>query len=200
MNSHPTEEDTTMRHQATSPGGQARASEAARRALIGLARDRGAEFTTREAFRGSGLTVRDLDPLTGARAARDIESGARHAAREYIRAAREAGHGWDQIGQALDVVPNGDADQAGQTVAEAAYSYAAGRPYPEAPWQPRSFLWTCQSCDQAISDRGPIAGQPTTSPATPNTVPGWPPPSPNGTPDGSPSHDHPECTTEPRAR
>jgi hypothetical protein len=147
-----------MRHQATSPGGRARASDAARTALIGLARDRGAELVTRQAFRGSDLTVRDLDPLVGARAARDIERGARHAAREYIRAAREAGHGWDQIGQALDVVPNGDADQAGLTIAEAAYTYAAGRPDPEAPWQPRAFLWTCRSCDQAISDRGPIAG------------------------------------------
>jgi hypothetical protein len=158
MNPHPPEEDTTMRHQASSPGGRARAADAARRALIGLARDRGAEFITREAFGGSDLTVRDLDPLTGAGAARDIERGARHAAREYIRAAREAGHGWDQIGQALDVVPDGDADQAGQTVAEAAYTYAAGRPDPGAPWQPRAFLWTCRSCDQAISDRGPIAG------------------------------------------
>jgi hypothetical protein len=150
--------EDTMRHQATSPGGRARACDAARRALIGLARDRGAELVTRQAFRSSGLTVRDLDPLTGVRAARDIERGAMHAAREYIRAAREAGHGWDQIGQALDVVPNGDADQAGLTVAEAAYTYAAGRPDPEAPWQPRAFLWKCWACDQAISDRGPIAG------------------------------------------
>jgi hypothetical protein len=158
MNPHPSKEDTTMRHQDSSTPRRARASDAARTALIGLARDRGAQFITRQAFGGSDLTVRDLDPLTGARAARDIERGARHAAREYIRAARQAGHGWDQIGQALDVVPDGDADQAGQTVAEAAYTYAAGRPDPEAPWQPRSFLWTCRACDQAISDRGPIAG------------------------------------------
>lgn len=131
---------------------------AARRAVISLARDRGAEFVTRDAYRGSDMTVRDLDPLTGARAARDVELGARRAAREYLRQAREAGQTWDQIGQALGVAPGADADQAGLTVAEAAYTYAAGRPDTEAPWRPRSFLWTCRSCDQAISDRGLIAG------------------------------------------
>jgi hypothetical protein len=135
-----------------------RVANAARRAVISLARDRGAEFVTRDAYRGADMTVRDLDPLTGARAARDIELGARHAAREYIRQAREAGHSWDQIGHALGVAPGADADQAGLTVAEAAYTYAAGRPDTEAPWRPRSFLWTCRSCDQAISDRGLIAG------------------------------------------
>ena len=131
----------------------------ARQAVAGLARDRGAEFTTRDADRGSGMTVRDLEPLDGARAARDIELGARHEAREYIRAARAAGHSWEQIGQALGVVPNGDADQAGPTVAEAAYTYAAGSPYTDTAIRyGRSFLWRCRSCDQAISDRGPIAG------------------------------------------
>ena len=151
-----------MPDSASSPDKRARQFAAirdhARRALIGLARDRGAEFITREAYRDSDTTIRDLEPLTGARAARDIELGARHAARDYIRAAREAGHGWDQIGQALGVTPNADTDQAGLTVAEAAYTYAAGRPDTEAPWQPRSFLWACRSCDQAISDRGLIAG------------------------------------------
>ena len=131
----------------------------ARRAIVGLARDRGAEFTARALVRDSDLTVRDLEPLDGARAARDIELGARHAARDYVRAAREAGHSWDQIGQALGVTPNADADQAGETVAEAAYTYAAGSPGTEtAVRYGRSFPWRCPSCDQAISDRGLIAG------------------------------------------
>jgi hypothetical protein len=131
----------------------------ARQAVIGLARCRGAELTTREADRGSGMTARDLEPLDGTRAARDVELGARHAARGYIRQAREAGHGWDQIGQALGVTPNADADQAGLSVAEAAYTYAAGSPYTDtAVRYGRSFAWRCQSCDQAISDRGLIAG------------------------------------------
>jgi hypothetical protein len=148
---------------ASGPGERARQFAAirdhARRALLGLARDRGAEFTTREAYRGSGLTVRDLQPLDGARAARDIELGARHAARDYIRQAREAGHGWDQIGQALGLAPGADADQAGLTVAEAAYTYAAGSPHTDTAIRyGRSFVWRCRSCDQAISDRGLIAG------------------------------------------
>jgi hypothetical protein len=130
----------------------------ARRAVTGLARDRGAEFTTRPMFTDSDLTIRDLEPLAGARAARDIELGARYAAREYIRQTREAGHSWDQIGQALSLAPDADVDQTGLTVAEAAYTYAAGRPDTEAPWRPRSFLWTCRSCDKAISDHGLIAG------------------------------------------
>jgi hypothetical protein len=131
----------------------------ARQAVAGLARSRGAKFTTRDADRGSGMTDRDLEPLTGACAARDIELGARHAARDYIRQAREAGHSWDQIGHALGVAPNADADQTGLSLAEAAYTYAAGNPYTDtAVRYGRSFTWRCRSCDQAISDRGLIAG------------------------------------------
>jgi hypothetical protein len=131
----------------------------ARQAVIGLARCRGARFITREAHRGSDMTVHDLEPLDGARAARDIELGARHAARDYIRQAREAGHSWDQIGHALGVAPNADADQTGLSVAEAAYTYAAGSPHTDSAIRyGRSFAWRCRSCDQAISDRGPIAG------------------------------------------
>ncbi len=117
------------------------------------------EFITRPAFPGSDVTFRDLEPLTGARTARDIELASRRAAREYVRAAREAGHSWDQIGHSLGVAPGADADQAGQTVAEAAYTYAAGNPDTAAAVRyGRSFLWRCLSCDQAISDRGLIAG------------------------------------------
>jgi hypothetical protein len=156
------EEDTTMPDPVSGTDERARQFAAirdhARLAVIGLARDRCAEFTTRPS-RDSDLTVRDLEPLTGARAARDIELGARHTARDYIRQAREAGHGWDQIGQALGVAPNADADQTGLSVAEAAYTYAAGNPYTDtAVRHGRSFAWRCRSCDQAITDHGLIAG------------------------------------------
>jgi hypothetical protein len=56
------------------------------------------------------------------------------------------------------LTPGGDAGRQGATAADAAYTYAAGRPETEAPWQPRSFTWTCRSCDQAVSDRGLITG------------------------------------------
>ena len=148
-----------MPHPADSPEERAKASAAVHRAVVDLARDRGAEFLSRPMFHGSDLTVRDLEPFAGGRAARDIEVSARHAAREYIRAAREAGHDWDQIGQALGLTPNADADQAGLTVAEAAYTYAAGNPHTDTAIRyGRSFIWRCASCDQAVSDRGLIAG------------------------------------------
>ena len=148
-----------MPHPVNDPDERWRASAAAYGAIRDLARDRGAEFPTRPAFHGSDVTVGDLEPLTGARTARDIELGARSAARDYIRAAREAGHSWDQIGQALGVAPGADADQAGLTVAEAAYTYAAGNPHTDTAIRDgRSFVWRCRSCDQAISDRGLIAG------------------------------------------
>jgi hypothetical protein len=148
-------EDTPMPQPANDPSARAAASDAARRAVIGLARDRGFELSPSS----SAITGRDLEPLTGAHAARDIELASRHAARDYIRQAREAGHGWEQIGQALGLAPGADADQAGLTVAEAAYSYAAGSPRTDTALRyGRSFLWRCRSCDQAISDRGLIAG------------------------------------------
>ena len=57
------------------------------------------------------------------------------------------------------MTPNADADQAGLTVAEAAYTYAAGSPHTDtAVRYGRSFPWRCLACDQAISDRGLIAG------------------------------------------
>jgi hypothetical protein len=132
----------------------------ARRAAFRLARDCGAQIITRPMFRDAAApTTRDAEPLAGARAARDLELGARGAARDYIRHAREAGHGWEQIGHALGLTPDADADQAGETVAEAAYTYAAGSPYTDAAARyGHSFTWTCTSCDQPISDHGLIAG------------------------------------------
>ncbi len=131
------------------------ARNAARRAAINLARDAGAPLVTRPLFHGAETTVQDIEPLAGMRAARDIELGARHTAYGYIRTAREAGHGWHEIGTALGLAPGADADQVGQTVGEAAYTYAAGRPDTEtARRYGRAFAWTCQSCDRVIDDRG----------------------------------------------
>jgi len=127
----------------------------ARRAAINLARDTGAPLVTRPLFHGADTTVQDVEPLDGMRAAREIELGARHTARGYIRAAREAGHDWHEIGTALGLAPGADADQAGQTVGEAAYTYAAGRPDTETAMRyGRSFAWTCLSCDRVISNHG----------------------------------------------
>jgi anti-sigma regulatory factor (Ser/Thr protein kinase) len=152
-------EHTTMAHPADDSDARFQASTAAHGAIRRLASDRGFDFTPSPAGRRLGFTTRDLESLTGARAARDIELATRKAARDYIRQAREAGHGWDQIGHALGLAPNADADQAGLTVAEATYTYAAGNPHTDTAIRyGRSFVWRCLGCDQAISDRGLIAG------------------------------------------
>ena len=90
---------------------------------------------------------------------RYVEAAARHSARRYIRDARdarEAGHGWHAIGAALGLTGG---TGYGETVAEAAYTYAAGdvdsdlvRSYG------RSFSWTCPSCDGTMHDWGPYSG------------------------------------------
>jgi hypothetical protein len=51
------------------------------------------------------------------------------------------------------------APHAGETIAEAAYTYAAGHPGTEtARRYGRSVIWTCPSCDSLVSDRGPCNG------------------------------------------
>ena len=127
----------------------------AQRAAIDLAREQGAQVISRPAFRGAQMTIQDVEPLAGLRAAREVELGARYCTRRYIRDAREAGHTWHEIGAALDLTPGGEADLAGDTIAEAAYSYTAGSPDTEtARRYGRSFSWTCGSCEALISDHG----------------------------------------------
>jgi hypothetical protein len=128
---------------------------AARHAAINLARDAGAQIISRPIFPGAHSTTRDVEPLAGLRAIREIELGARDTARSYIRDAREAGHSWHDIGTALDLIAGADFSQDGQNIAEAAYTYAAGNPdIDTARRYGRSFGWTCQSCESLISDRG----------------------------------------------
>ena len=132
----------------------------ARRAIQSMAIDNGAKTVSRPMFRGSDRTVRDVEPLPAMRAARDLELAARQTAHDYVRAAREAGHSWAEIGAALELHPNGDAQQTGDTVAEAAFTYVTGNPDTEhARRYGRTFAWTCNACDNLITDHG-IAGHP----------------------------------------
>ena len=83
----------------------------------------------------------------------DLELAARRLALDYVRQAREAGQIWHDIGAALHLTP--DRDQAGHTIAEAAFTYAAGNPDSHhARTYGRSVTWTCTSCSKAISDYG----------------------------------------------
>lgn len=140
----------------TDPGEQQRAARSlARRATLDLAHAAGAQTTTRPSYPGAHTAVPDVDPLAGLTASRRLELAARGHAADYVRAAREAGHSWHDIGTAMGLVPGGDAQQAGETVAEAAFTYAAGHPDTEhARRYGRSVTWTCGSCDRAISDHG----------------------------------------------
>jgi len=126
-----------------------------RRAMLDLAREVGAQTISRPAFRGSHATVPDVEPLTGLAASRRLELAAREHAADYVRAAREAGCSWRDIGTALGLAPGGDSQQVGETVAEAAFTYAAGHPDAEtARRYGRSVTWTCGPCDERIIDHG----------------------------------------------
>jgi hypothetical protein len=144
----------------------------ARRAAWLLAVDAGATTVARPLYPGAETTIKDVESLAGARAARDLEVCARTVARDYLRQAREAGCDWDQISQTLGLSPKADADQAGLNIPEAAFTYAAGHPDTNAPWHPRSFPWTCRTCDHVINDRGLATARPTTNSATPMAAPG----------------------------
>lgn len=127
----------------------------ARRALLDLARRAGAPTTTQAAFRGARATVPEIEPLVGLAASRAIELAARDHGAGYVRAAREAGYSWPDIGNALGLDPGDEARQASESVAEAAFTYAAGRPDTEMACRyGRSVAWTCGSCGQVIFDRG----------------------------------------------
>jgi hypothetical protein len=135
------------------------ARSAARRAAIDIARQHGAEIIDRPAFGGSQVTIRDVEPLAGLRAAREIELGARYHIRNYIQDAREAGYAWSEIGAALNLGAGRNDERGGQSVAEAAYSVAAGNPDSEtARRYGRSFGWRCASCEGLVIDRGPFDG------------------------------------------
>lgn len=148
-NPHPPDRETVT----------AAARNAIRVAAFTIARDTGAAIITRPAFHGTDRTTRDIEPLTGMLAARELELAARDSTCRYIRQAREAGHTWHDIGTAMHLTPNADPQQAGHTIAEAAYTYAAGSLDRESVFRyGRSVPWTCHSCDNTISDRGPGNG------------------------------------------
>lgn len=131
---------------------------AARRATMDLAVQHGASVITRPPYPGAQSVIRDVGPIPGLRAAREIELGARYVIANYIRDAHEVGHSWHQIGTALNLAPEHERRN-GETAAEAAFTYAAGRADSDRAWRyGRSVSWRCRSCDQLVIDRGPCEG------------------------------------------
>jgi hypothetical protein len=133
-----------------------RARNTVHNAIMDLGRERGAEMVTRERIRGDAAfgTVRDLPPIDGLKAARDIEFAAQHHFRDYMRQAREAGHSWRAIGEGLDLAEK--AREKDLTVAEAAFDLAAGdRDSYYALTYGRSVTWRCGECNGLVIDHGP---------------------------------------------
>lgn len=113
----------------------------------------GSEQAARDALQAvsdaaAGLVI-GTAPLAGLRAARSIELAARSAVLGYVRACRERGVSWHEIGAAAGLSSAGDS---GLTVAGRAFTLATG-PLRHA-WS-RDFAWTCRTCGELVTDHGP---------------------------------------------
>lgn len=129
---------------------------AARRTALNLARDLGATTSNRPIYPGSPVTRTDVEPLAGLRAARHVEIASHRVAKEYIRAAREAGYTWGQLGHELEQeLQYGSATaHVNENVADTVYNYAVGTDPETARYYSQSFTWTCSSCTNTIRDHG----------------------------------------------
>jgi hypothetical protein len=114
----------------------------------------GGHTVSRPVFRSRpdlDMTVTDTEPVAGMQAATGLMRAARALSLDYVRQAREDGHTWHEIGDALALTGN---PERGESIAYAAFNYvtqADGR---------QSFGWTCSACDQTVIDYGPEAGSP----------------------------------------
>lgn len=126
------------------------------RAVLAIVRDTDGPMTERPAWEGAASTVPDTDAMTGLRTAADVEARARGLARRYIRTAREDGASWHEVGAALGLT----ADDEHETIALAAYNYAAPADGHYARTYGQSFTWRCPSCGGLVRDRGPYDGNP----------------------------------------
>lgn len=128
-------------------------------AVIDIVRQTGGKVIRRpilQSLPDSG-TMYDVEAAAGLSAARQVELAARKSACDYIRASREAGQTWHEIGAELGLGPI--ARHSYLPLAEVAFDYAAG----DSAWEyacsyGRTFLWTCPACHEVISDRGTSKG------------------------------------------
>src|SRR5260370_24944911 len=102
-----------------------RARDAAHRAIIDAGRQAGVELADRQRIRSEPAfgAKRDLSPIDGLKAARDTELAALYHFRGYVRLAREDGHTWGAIGEALNLGES--ARERDTTAPEAACDLAA---------------------------------------------------------------------------
>jgi hypothetical protein len=82
-------------------------------AVRDLAQATAAPVSIRQAVPSSPAKTADVEPLAGLAASRQLELAAREHAAGYVRAAREAGYSWHDIGTTLELDPDRDAEQTG---------------------------------------------------------------------------------------
>ncbi|MFI6391511.1 hypothetical protein [Nonomuraea sp. NPDC050540] len=106
----------------------------------------------RPIFPGALSHDRVADPLPGLWAAKLLAALARAEIGRQARHAREAGHTWHEIGQALEL-PNDDH----RALSEAAFEYMT-----EGGYGDPNVTWRCPdlACGQLILDYGPYNGHP----------------------------------------
>lgn len=133
------------------------AREMARHAVITLARASGAAIGPRTLPGARPGTDFDLfdepEPLAAMSATRHLTRAARQLEAQYVKWARQDGHSWARIGEALGYTDDPDA---GIRAAPAAFEHVA----PARSGYDDTFGWTCMSCRKVIIDHGPEAGHP----------------------------------------
>jgi hypothetical protein len=96
------------------------------------------------------IETAESEVITAIVAARELEQAAHAIQAGYSRQARETGCTWYEIGQALDLLWY--AIVSNESIGDEAYDYAL-RYDPGATRKP--YTWTCQTCQQVITDHGP---------------------------------------------
>lgn len=110
---------------------------------------------TEETPAGFSIPRAYADPAAGIRLAQLIEQAARAKVLEYIKRTRQAGAGWQQIGEVLHLTaPDGSA-----YLGDVAFDFAVDAEHSR-PFDDLAFPWTCPECGGLIMDRGPAGGHP----------------------------------------
>jgi hypothetical protein len=97
-----------------------------------------------------GANIVEPEPIVGLESAHAIEHA--HALiKDLIRLARQAGHSWYEVGEALDL--HWEAVAAKESIADVAYGYALEY---QADRGMRAVTWMCPACQQLVTDRSPF--------------------------------------------
>jgi hypothetical protein len=129
---------------------------AVRNAVVELARAAGAPESELPVWPGAVSTFTYPAPVWGLRAAHTACQAAARVLEDYVRVARGEGIVWQVIGLALSL--EDEASRAGRPLAEVAYDIVVGPPIRQ--FDDPAFFYTCGSCGQRVTDRGPFENDP----------------------------------------